>query len=105
MVKLKRVQNLNLEPNELLVRIKVRSEDPADHSIFYDIEPSHHADMEILSEIGLETMRDVVKAMCVVTTFPPEEISYLVDRYDTMFDDEHPTVEVFSTDDTNGTIH
>ena len=49
-------------------------------------------------------MTDVVKAMCVVTTLPPDEIAYLVDKYDTMFEDEHEDVEVILHTD-NDTVH
>lgn len=90
-----------------MIRIRIRAEDPVDSSILYDIDPFHHPDMSILSEEGLDSMSDVLKAMCVVTTFTPEDIAHLVDRYDTMFDDEHPTVEVFTSGGTGGsqTVH
>ena len=103
--KLKEVEESGIEPNELMVKITVRSEDPSDSSIFYDISPFHHPDMSVLSEEGVEAMTDVIKAMCVVTTFPPDEIAYLVERYDTMFDDEHEGVEIILHTEDNGTVH
>ena len=104
MGKLKRVEESGIEPNELMVKITVRSENPLDSSIFYDINPFHHPDMSVLSKEGVEAMTDVVKAMCVVTTLPPDEIAYLVDKYDTMFEDEHEDVEVILHTD-NDTVH
>jgi len=89
-----------------MIKITVRSEDPSDSSILYDIDPFHHPDMSVLSEEGLDTMSDVLKAMCVVTTLLPEDIAELVDKYDTIFEDEHPTVEVFKVgEDDSDTVH
>ena len=104
MGKLKRIEESGIQPNELMVRITVQSENPSDSSIFYDISPFHHPDMSVLSEEGIETMTDVLKAMCVVTTLPPDEISYLVERYETIFEDDHENVEVIQHIDSD-TLH
>ena len=84
--KLKRIEESGIQPNELMVRITVQS------------------DMSVLSEEGIETMTDVLKAMCVVTTLPPDEISYLVERYETIFEDDHENVEVIQHIDSD-TLH
>jgi len=104
---IKRVDEVELKPNELMIKVSVQSSSPEDGSILYDIAPFHHPDMNLLSEDGLETMTDVLKAMCVVTTLDLEDIAELVSRYATIFEDAHADTTIFKTDDDGGstTIH
>jgi hypothetical protein len=78
---------MNLLPNELCVLIKVRSELPEEKQIEFDILPILHEDMSELSDSALDTVTDIMKAMCAVAVLEPPALDVLLEIYYDKFQD------------------
>ena len=83
-----RIKNrMNLQPNELCVLIKVKSEIPEEKQIEFDILPILHEDMSELSDSAIDTITDIMKAMCAVAVLEPPALDVLLEIYYDKFQD------------------
>ena len=83
-----RIKNrLNLQPNELCVLIKIMSVDPETKQIYFEVLPIISDSMPKVSDTALDTVTDIMKAMCAVSSLDPPALDALLEIYYDQFED------------------